>query len=1015
VLCCAVPCCAREIICTGDKQYQEQVLIELASKAGQVAVQPPHHQQQQQQQGDGQQPASSSSAPEALMAQAQQLAASYGADPFQLELWFVHSLVLYAPDISQPEAQSMLAAHTQQLLQANPAAAAAHLYHHTYPLLPAAAAAQCACVLGLIHSALQAFCTQQQQQQGERNSAGAPAAASASSIPAAVTVALAQLEKMRELLVKSSKALSGLAAKALIGGHVSLMVGPAVAAAAAMAAAADPSTVPPAAAGEQEGGPEAAAAAGADAPQDGSQEPSKRLEAASAAAAAAVAAVDLQMVLLEASSAVSAFVSTPGQAGVAAKFNRHLNTLAEAHARASVGDKPKQQALQKLAQGVSPGLPHLLLFMRSMTSGAAEIAQQQQQQQYWADAEDAKSDGLNRAGSGESFQSAISVSSSQMSGRDAAHPGHNPAAAMAIEWATARARYAGSSGRQQLLNCSALQLAGVAGWLALSQPQPVSADAIGQLQPLAMGPGLQLQLLTDVITLITNPEAQLPGMVTGARRVSSGGSSRGSSFHQSSSTAEQAAATAVAAAAALSAAAAAAGGVPVGGLTPLMRDDPAAIAGWQPPSLPANLAPKRRELVAPLLQAASQIVAKNLILSAVAAGGAVGAAAEAAVEDVALLVSQAGAAAEPGEQQQQGVAQSACMLELLRALISAGSFSAVGALQLTFQLAALQLSVAQAMGQQQQQQEPAADGGADSGSSSSSSTVVKIARQQAEQAVSSVLQQLTQAALQGVQQQLAAEQGEASTDGSGASDRSPLHALQLLVGCLEQDASAGPTNSPTAAVPTAATAGAAAEDSDAADSAAGAGGSSSSSSGWLAASIQQLQTQLWDALQQHQAQLPAEAYSSSLVAELLELQETVGSGSTWPGWSSAGTDSAGAAAAAGAAGGAAAAAGDAAGGKPKSSGTGLLLARTMTALSKQFPGVKVSRWTAVGGLLTWAGLPVCLACWLCYYVLVCKQAAGLCAVPVPAHADPALCFVSCLSHACCCCCHTGICRGCVQC
>jgi hypothetical protein len=890
--------------CTGDKQYQEQVLIELASKAGQMAVQ--HTQQQQQQDPEQQQ----SAAAEALMAQAQQLAASYGADPFQLELWFVHSLVLYAPDINQPDAQSLLAAHTQQLLR-HPAAAAAHLYYNTYALLPAAAAGQCACALGLIHSTLQAVCAQQQQQQqGDAGTAAVPAGGSSSSapVPVAITVALPQLEKLRELLVKSHKALGGVAAKALIGGHVALMVGPAVAAAAAMAdSAASTSSAAARQGREAESPPDSA--------QQQQQDPSKHGEAADAAAAAAVASVDLQMVLLEAASAVSAFVTTPGQAGVVAKFIRHMNTLAEMHARASVGDKPKQQALQKLAQGVSPGLPHLLLFMRTMSSGIAP------EQQYWADADEQDSSGLTRVNSGESFQSAISVSSSQLSGQNAAHPGHNPAAAMAIEWATARARYAGSSGRQQLLNCSALQLSGVAGWLAMSQQQPVSADAIGHLQPLATGPGLQLQLLTDVITLITNPEAQLSGMVAGTKRISSGSSSRGSSFHLGAASAEQAAATAVAAAAALSSGPATG---PVGGLTPLMRDDPAAIAAWQPPIVPTTLPHKRRELVAPLLQAAARVVAKHVVLSAVAAaapaGAAAGSAAEAAVEDMASIVAQAAAVGPQEQQQQQQVVQASCMLKLLQALISAGSFPAVAALLLAHQLTALQLAVAEAMGQQQQQQE--GDGAVGAAGSGSSSAAGGLAGHQAMEAVSSVLQLLTRTALQNLQQQQQ-QQHIAAEQGGGSSSSSALQSLQLLIRCLEQDAAA-PTSSPIAAA-------AGAEEAADADSAAGAGLHSSS---WLQSCVQELRCQLWDALQQHQAQLPAEAYSSSLVAELLELLETVSSGAVWPGWSS-GVSGASAAA------GAAVGAGEA-GGRPKGSGAGLLLARTMTALSKQFPGLKVS-------------------------------------------------------------------------
>jgi hypothetical protein len=924
---------------TGDKAYQEQVLIELASKAGQMAVQ----QQQQQQQGD----ASSTVAAEVLMLQAQQLAASYGADPFQLDLWFVHSLLLYAPDISEPQAQSLLAAHTQQLLQ-KPAAAAAHLYYNTLPLLPAAAAGQCACVLGLVHTMLQTFCAQQQQQQrarssggGSSDSVGGSSGGSSPVVPAAVTVALPQLEKLKELLVKSSKALSGLAAKAVIGGHVALIVGPAVAAAAAMAAEAT-------AAQQQQLDTDTAQ------PPQQQQDASMQLTAATSAAAA-VAGVDISMVLLEAASAVSAFVTSPGQAAVAAKFIRHLNTLAEMHARASVGDRPKQQALQKLAQGVSPGLPHLLLFLKTMSGGSAPPEQQQQQQQPGAETEEA-SDGLMRASSVESavsvqsavsFKSAVSASSS-VSGQNPAHPGHSPAAALAIEWATARARYASTSGRQQLLNCSALQLSGLTCWLVLGQQQPVPADAIGRLQPLALGPGLHLQVLTDVIALLANPEAQLTGLVSGERRISSGGSSRGSSIQQSSLSAEQAAATAVAAAAAL-----ATGPVPASSaaVTPLMRDDPAALLGWQPPSIPANLAPKRRELVAPLLQTAACIAAKHVIVTALgtatAASAGASAAADATSEGLATAVSQALCSSLQEQQLEQGIAGCEAFSELLRVAITRRGLSAVAALQLAYHLSALQSALRASLGLA-----PAGSSNAEAlaaatagpvPSSSENLQQQQLGGQQALQVVSNVLQQLTQTALQDVQQQLATDM---AAGGTGAGEASPgaastsgivssaLAGLQLLIRCLDKDAAAD-------------SAPAAAADGDEADSAPGQQPSQVSAradltagSSWLADSIQQLRGRFWEQLQQHQEQLPAEAYSSSVVAELLELQETISSGAAWEGWS-------------GGAGAAGAGAGDMgrAGGRPQGSGAGLLLARTMTALSKQWPSVKVGSGAMPAGLL----------------------------------------------------------------
>jgi hypothetical protein len=290
----------------------------------------------------------------------------------------------------------------------------------------------------------------------------------------------------------------------------------------------------------------------------GSSAKGRAAETAAAAAAAAVANVDLPMVLLEATSAVSAYVDSPSQAATVSKFIRHLNTLAEMHAKASVGDRAKQQQLRNVALGVSAGLPHLLLFMKTMSgSGAPGRQQPQQEEEEWAEVEE-RSSGLTRSSSVESFESAVSASSSSFSSSHAARPGHHQAAALAIEWATARARYASSSGRQQLLSCSALQLSALAGWLVLAQQQPVSEEAVGPLQPLAMGPGLQLQLLSDVMSLVTNPDAQLPGLDAGSRQLS-GGSSRGSSIHQGSISTEQAAATAVAAAAALAAGADAGG------------------------------------------------------------------------------------------------------------------------------------------------------------------------------------------------------------------------------------------------------------------------------------------------------------------------------------------------------------------------------------------------------------------------------------------------------------------------
>jgi hypothetical protein len=866
----------------GDKPYQQEVLIQLASRAGQLAV------QQQQQQPEFQ----------AMMSEAQQLAATYGADSWQLPLWFVHSVLLYASDVTAAETQALLAAHTPVLLQ-RPAAAAAHLFGSTYPLLPAAAANHVACTLGIINSCLQAA------------AAAASGSSSSSSDVALLNAVLPPLDRLRELLSKSSKALAGLAVKQLIAGQVTLMLTPAVAAANALAAAA----------AADADGPDTAAQQG-DAAADGAVGTATTSSSSSSTSAAVSVTLDIPVLVLEAVSAVAAHVATPAAAVGVAKLLKHLQLISEMLARA-LGDKPLQQQLAKLVSGVPPGLPHLLLVTKALSCD-------KHQQRQWdaappAAATAAGDDGAELA-SQDSHESVGSYYSASSRGASITSSGSNssavPAPVYPSGYALARSRYCSTSGRQQLPRCSALQLVSLASWLVLQQQQqqPLPEEAVGQLQPLPLSPGLQLQILEDVTTLVIYPEAQLAGLPTAAAAAApaaaaSRGTSRNSSFNTTGSSSDLAAAAAAGSSSS----------------TALLQNDLSAVAAWRPPVLPMNLAPKRRELLQPLLQAAVQIVAQQAAANAVAAAGVAGdgiaaAAAAALAAAVAAEVAAGIPAAAARQQQQQGdsnVQQEAAepaaaaaaaaavnlpsLQLLLQQLLAGGSYTAVDALQLSADLFRLQLSLVAA-------RDPAAAAAAAAAVSE---------QQQAVQAVSGAMQQVVEGLLQQLQQQLTAEQ---TVDGSeaaaaAAAGGNALGWLEALLRCL------GPTKpqplqQQQAVEPPAA---GAAEDQPSAEPDAAA------AAAWLDAGLQELRCLLWQQLQQYQAQLPAEAYSSSAVAGLLELLELLSSGQIWPYWL----------AAAAAAGGGWVGAGGAAAVGGAAAGSGLLLARTLTCLSKQWPGLKV--------------------------------------------------------------------------
>jgi hypothetical protein len=867
----------------GDKAYQQEVLIQLASRAGQLAVR--QQQQQQQQQPDFQ----------AMMAEAQHLAGTYGADSWQLPLWFVHSVLLYAPDVTAPETQALLAAHTPVLLQ-RPAAAAAHLFGSTYPLLPAAAANHIACTLGIISSCLQAAAA-------AAAAGGQPdAAATPNSNVALLNAVLPSLDRLRDLLSKSSKALSGLAVKQLIAGQVTLMLTPAVAAAeglAAAAAAANGVSETPDNAEQAQLASEVAAE-GKDISVTGSG-------SSTLAAAAAGVTLDIPVLVLEAVSAVAAHVSTPASAVGVAKLLKHVQVISEMLARAS-GDKQMQQQLARLVSGVPPGLPHMLLVTKAMS------CDEQQQQQQW-DAAAAADDGQELA-SQDSYESVGSYYSASSRGNSSTSSSGvaAPVFSQPTGFALARARYCSSSGRQQLPRCSALQLMSLAGWLVLQQQQPLPEEAVGQLQPLLLSPGLQLQILEDVITLVMNPEAQLAGLATAAAApaaaaAASRGTSRNSSFNTAgSSTGDLAAA-------------AAAGGS--SSSTALLQDDVVAVAAWRPPVLPANLAPKRRELLQPLLRAAVQIVAQQVATNAVAAAGI-------AADDAAIAAAMAvdlsaevatvspGAAAEQQDAADAaaiGALQLQSLQPLLQQLLAGGSYTAVDALQFSADVASLHLSLLAS-------QDPAVAAAAES------------AQQHAVQVASGAVQQLAEGVLQQLQQQLTAEQQHGHTSEAAAVRNNALGDLEALLRCLgphkpqqqQQQQQQQAFDCPPAVAPAASSA-AEQPSTDHQQQ------QQQCTEAWLDTALQQLRSQLWQQLQQYQAQLPAEAYSSSTVAGLLELLELLSTGQMWPNWLAA------AAAAGGAGGGSWVGLGGAAGGA--AAGSGLLLARTLTCLSKQWPGLKV--------------------------------------------------------------------------
>jgi hypothetical protein len=834
-----------------------------------------------------------------MMAEAQQLAATYGADAWQIPLWFVHSVLLYAPDVTAPDTQALLAAHTPVLLQ-RPAAAAAHLFRNTYPLLPAAAANHVACALGVISSCLQAAAA---AAAGQQETGAAASGNSSSSSSALIAAVLPPLDRLRELLSKSSKALAGLAVKQLIAGQVTLLLTPAVAAAEALEAAADKQN------SNSEGTVQEQQQQQADEGAEGhplsSSSSSSSSSTPAAAAAAAPIVLDIPVLVLEAVSAVAAHVSTATAAAGVAKLLKHLQLISEMLARA-LADKQAQQQLARLVSGVPPGLPHFLLVVKALSCD-----KQQQQQWEAAAAAAAAEDGAELA-SQDSYESVGSYYSASSRGTSISSSSGAAAAVQAPSYpltgnALAHSRYCSSSGRQQLPRCSALQLVSLASWLMLQQQQPLPEEAVGQLQPLPLSPGLQLQILEDVITLVINPEAQLAGLPTAAApaaaaTAASRGTSRNSSFNTTGSSSDLAAAGSSSS-------------------TALLQDDLAAVAAWQPPVQPASLAPKRRELLQPLLQAAVQIAAQQAVANALAAAGladidataaATVAAEVAAGTPVAAVQQQDGSSEEKASD--AAAAATAITLPslqpLVQQLLATGSYSAVDALQLSADMFNLQLlraaardpAAAEPQPQQQQQQ-------------------------QAVLAVAGAVQQVAQEVLQQLQQQLSAEQaadGSCYVPSSAAAGTSSnaLSRLESLLRCLAADTplqQQQQQNAPAAGSAVEQQPPTEQDDSSAASAAAA----------WLSSGVHQLRCLLWQQLQQYQAQLPAEAYSSSTVAGLLELLELLGSGQLWPKWL---------AAAAGGAGGWAGAAAAAGGG---AAGSGLLLARTLTCLSKQWPGVKV--------------------------------------------------------------------------
>ena len=316
----------------GDAAYRREVCAQLARSAGERAAAV-----------GGGEAGEAATAAEAELAEARQLAEAYGADAWPLAAAFLDGYLAARAAAGLPPERGggggagAVEARLRELL-ARPGAAAAHLYRATLPAVPPAATPHLVFVLGLIGEALRA--------------AASPAAAAGASVTAggaaegeggadvavdapAAAASLAPLERLRDLLEKSARALAGLAAKDVVAAHVAALVEPCL------------PPLPP-----EEGG------------ADGAKE-------AAAAAAGPVPSLDPAAFAARGAGAVADFVWRTGPPGAAhaAKLLRHLAVIADM----LEGPAPaRHAALRKaLSQLGGPGLPYLALTLGALTAPAS--------------------------------------------------------------------------------------------------------------------------------------------------------------------------------------------------------------------------------------------------------------------------------------------------------------------------------------------------------------------------------------------------------------------------------------------------------------------------------------------------------------------------------------------------------------------------------------------------------------------------------------------------------------------
>ena len=873
---------------------------------------------------------------EELFAEARKLAGGYGIDLWPLYMSYVHSVIAHAPESALGASSSsgeevglrgVVGRHWAVLLQ-RPGATAAHLYSQTYPLLPATASRQLSYVLGLILEALKPGISSSINGKAESaaadageaiQSSGANSSRKSSSkgedvlIEAKVVQPVLQpLDQLRKLLDSSgsSKVLKGCSLKPLVAAHMAYLLGP------CFEASNQQQQQQQQEEGEQEGGPgtnwssQRSSDAGGGTSAAAAEEQLAETASATAgvegasnrpppAAAAANPAVDSRAIVQAAVSSLWSDCRTQALATSLAKLLKHLQVIADMLQRT---DRSRYVAVAKVLREIPPGLPALVLACKMLmapTSPAAAAADGGR-----ADASRSESLGTEQQqqqqGSGKHHQHKHHEHQQQQQQQQPHKHHHQQQEGGWYEQYTREIQL-------HLSRMSPSQLAAFAAWGALEGQQPLPEEAVGTLVPLKLPDEGRLQLLADAIAIINAPADGTAGTAGVTLQPVVGGTAPGE--------------------------------VAGGGINGVL------LPCWRPPAVAASLPPRRQQLLPPLLTGARQAAAFLLVNAvsaaayidsqtgrdlAVAAAREAGGAAAFAAEDVGVVAEGSSSSSS---------SSSLALHHLLKLLLPTGRLDVLQLLRVSGDLLQLlHASSSETTASSSTITTAAAAAGAGSvtrvNSSSSSLTCAsgggntqcdipngahgaggatgaegEEQQQQREQenvaavaAVAAALQEVAGGVLQQLQQ-IISRWSSSNTAGHAT----PMKQLLVLVEVLDVQQQLSQVGSPAEQQ----------QDNESPPEA--------------AEGVTQLQQQLWDQLQGMLGAVAASDYSHPAVASLMELQaELAGPGGRWPGWKPAAT-------AAGDGG------GDGVGGAGLNLSLGLILARTMNVISRELPGVQVSR------------------------------------------------------------------------